>query len=470
MTTAADLGAFVADRSPADLPPAVVDATKRRLLDAAGAVFAADVLPGISAATDAAGGDACTRWASDGARAGPASAAADNAARLRASGAADVFLAPDGPSHPSDAIPACVAAAEYADADGATLVTAVAAAYEVHGELAWHAPAREHGFGPATHGALSAAAGAAVALGLDSEEATNAIALAADHASLDADATHRPVASANAASAGVTAALRAANGTSGPSGVFEAHPVLSALAVDPDDAPVESEDGAACEFADEESEVACEFEGDGEHDHDHDDGFALDPACERVHDALTPRYAGPLAAQPAISAAADLAGRVALDPADVERVTVQTFDAPALDAPTSAVPETPTDAARSLPYAVACALTDRAFGPAHLTGESVADPDLRELADAVTVAEDPGLTAQFDAGLMPAVIAVESADGGVQHSTVGAYPGHPTQPMDWAALTAKVAALTDAERAAALREVCEDAEDGAVADVVAALA
>ncbi|QLC33297.1 MmgE/PrpD family protein [Halarchaeum sp. CBA1220] len=469
MTTAADLGAFVADRSPEDLPPAVVDATKRRLLDAAGAAFAADALPGISAATDAAGGDACTRWASDGARAGPASAAAENAARLRASGAADVFLAPDGPSHPSDAIPACVAAAEYADADGATLLAAVAAAYELHGELAWHAPAREHGFGPATHGALSATAGAAVALGLDSEEATNAIALAADHTSLDADATHRPVASANAASAGVTAALRAANGTPGPRRVFGEHPVLSALAADPDDDPVESAEGAACEFADEE-EVACEFEGDGEHDHDHDDGFALDSACERVHDALTPRYAGPLAAQPAIAAAADLAERAALDPADVERVTVQTFDAPALDAPTSAVPETPTDAARSLPYAVACALTDRAFGPAHLTGESVADPELRDLADAVTVTEDPGLTAQFDAGLMPAVIAVESADGGVQHSTVGAYPGHPTQPMDWEALTAKVGALTDAERAAALREACEDAEDGAVADLVAALA
>ncbi|WP_435100860.1 MmgE/PrpD family protein [Halarchaeum sp. P4] len=469
MTTAADLGAFAADVTFEGLPPAVVDATKRRLLDTAGAAFAADdsaLLDGVSATTDVAGGDACTRWASDGARAGPASAAADTAATVRASGHADAYLAPGGPSYPSDAIPAVVAAAEHADADGETLLTAVAAAYEVHGELAWHVPVREHGLGPATHSALSAAAGAAVALELDAAEAEHAVALAAaDHTSLAVDDGHQPVASANAAAAGVTSALLAANGIEGPTDVFEAHPALHDLTVesDPDpeatagDAEVDAEEGAACEF-------------DGEAAHDHDDGFALEATCERVHDAVSTRYAGMLAAQPAISAAIDLVQRVDIDPADVTSVSLQTFDPLTLETPRTDLPDASDAAGRSLPYALAVALADQSFGPEHLDGGRLEDPEVRRLAESVTVEEEPSLTAQFDAGLMPAVLAVELVDGDVHHTTVGAYPGHPTQPMDWETLEAKVAALVGEERAATLRAACEDVDDAAVGDFLAALA
>lgn len=472
MSLADALADFAADATRADLPPAAADATKRRVFDAACAALAADTprLDAVDATTDVAGGDACTRWAAD-ARAGPASAACANAARVRESGRFDAFIAPDGLAHPSDAIPAVVAAAEAADADGATLVAAVAAAYEAHGELAWHAPVREHDHGPATLSAVGAAVGAAVALGLDAAAARDAVLLAADAAPRDADAT--TLAAANAANAGVTSALLAANGADGPENAIRSHPVFAVLddELASDDADVAAEDADACEFADggDPAADACEFDGDGVDVFGEDTtGFALDPACERVHDAASRRYVAPVAVQSAVTAAADLASRADVDPSDVAAVTLRTFDPLTLPAPTTDPdPATPADAARSLPYALAVALRERTFAPAHC---DPVDPDAVSLARRVTVRETPALTTQVDAGLLPAVLDVELSDGTRHHTEVGAAPGHPTQPMDWDALADTARERLPAERVRELRDACETLDDDGIDALLAALA
>ncbi|GGM58795.1 2-methylcitrate dehydratase PrpD [Halarchaeum rubridurum] len=475
MTTAADIAAFVADVTYDDLSAAVADATKRRLFDAlAVAGVDSDAAAAAADVTAAEGGDACTCWGT-GVRAGPAAATLHNAARVRGSAAADAFLAPDGPSHPSDAVPAVVAAAEAANADGETLVAALAATYEVHGELAWHAPVREHGWSPAVHVLVAAAAGAARARSLDADATRDAIALAvANGASFDGNTDEigaDDFAGPLAARAGVTAASLAAAGVAGPADPFVDHPVLATLlddAVDADDSGADADDetdddtgadaeGAACEFGEDTNSIEA---------HAEEGGFALDPACERVHDAAARRVLGPFAVQAAVAAAADLGARVALDPATVERVVVRTFDPLTLPAPADdPTPDTVGVAARSLSYSVAAALVG---GPTDLA-DTLGDEAVRRLAATVAVEEAPGLTAQFEAGLLPAVVDVERDDGSVHHAEVGAYPGHPTQPMDWDTLEAKAGRLRDGD-AETLRAACQRADEAErVADVLAAL-
>ena len=60
-----------------------------------------------------------------------------------------------------------LAAAEYADASGRELLTALAVAYQVQCRLSDEAPVRAKGFDHTTQGAYAAAAGAAKALRLD---------------------------------------------------------------------------------------------------------------------------------------------------------------------------------------------------------------------------------------------------------------------------------------------------------------
>jgi 2-methylcitrate dehydratase PrpD len=77
--------------------------------------------------------------------------------------------------HPSDNFGAVLAAAELAGADGATLLTALAVAYQVQCRLGDAAPTRQRGFDHATHLAYSVAAGVSRALSLDARCAANAI-------------------------------------------------------------------------------------------------------------------------------------------------------------------------------------------------------------------------------------------------------------------------------------------------------
>src|SRR5690349_16117505 len=63
----------------------------------------------------------------------------------------DSYLAPRETCHPSDNFAAILAAAEMADADGLTLLTALAVAYQVQCRLADEASVRQRGFDHTTH-------------------------------------------------------------------------------------------------------------------------------------------------------------------------------------------------------------------------------------------------------------------------------------------------------------------------------
>jgi 2-methylcitrate dehydratase len=113
-----------------------------------------------------------------GGKSAPDRAALYNGALVRYLDFNDSYLAPGETCHPSDNLAPVLAAAEYAHADGRTLLTALAVAYQVQTRLSEVAPVRAKGFDHTTQGAYAVAAGVARALGMDKLCTANAIAIA----------------------------------------------------------------------------------------------------------------------------------------------------------------------------------------------------------------------------------------------------------------------------------------------------
>ena len=157
----------------------------------------------------------------------PDRAALYNGALVRYLDFNDSFLAPGETCHPSDNLAPVLAAAEYAHADGRTLLTALAVAYQVQNRLSEVAPVRAKGFDHTTQGAYAVAAGVSRALGLDPQRTANAIAIAGT--SLNALRVTRTGALSHwkglaypaTAFAATHAAFLAMRGITGPREVFE---------------------------------------------------------------------------------------------------------------------------------------------------------------------------------------------------------------------------------------------------------
>ena len=94
-----------------------------------------------------------------GGRSAPDRVALYNGALVRYLDFNDSYLAPGETCHPSDNLAPVLAAAEYAHADGGTLLTALAVAYQVQNRLSEVAPVRAKGFDHTTQGAYAVAAG-----------------------------------------------------------------------------------------------------------------------------------------------------------------------------------------------------------------------------------------------------------------------------------------------------------------------
>jgi 2-methylcitrate dehydratase len=417
MVTTLEFAAFVQETEYGDLSADVRAALRGRLLDSIGAAVAAEgassaaVVDRTIEALETRG--ACTRWGRE-QGASPVQTAMYNTALIRDLDAADSFLAPGETSHPSDTVAAVIAAGEYAGATGKELLTGLAIAYEIAGELAWNAPVRDRGFDHVSHTVVSVAAGASKLLGLDREQTRDAIAIAATgHNALRVTRTGSAtawewLASANAARNGVYAALLAAHGMAGPRNAFDGQKGWQTV-------------------------VATPFE------------VELTPG-ERVHDATTNRYVAASAAQSAIEGILGLAEKQGLDPAGVAGIKLETFASAkrALGGGEGNPYEVDTreQAGRSLPYLLAAALLDRELSRAQYDPERIRRNDVQELLRIVGVTEDPALTARFEEGALPAVLDVTMADGTTYRVEKDAARGHPTRPLDRNGLEAKFEAVT----------------------------
>ena len=274
-----------------------------------------------------------------GGRSAPDRAALYNGALVRYLDFNDSYLAPHETCHPSDNLGAVLAAAELANADGATLLTALAVAYQVQCRLSDAAPVRDRGFDHTTHLAYSVAAGVSRALSLDAPHTANAIAISgtalnALRVTRTGTLSHwKGLAAPFAASAATQATLLAQRGITGPAELFEGNKGFVQSIAGP---------------------------------------FAIDwrrEGLDRVERTIIKRYNAEIHSQTAIEAALQLQRQYGFDASDVETVEVDVFDVAHRiigggEEGDKTLVFTKEDADHSLPYLIAVALLDHTVMPA----------------------------------------------------------------------------------------------------------
>ena len=350
-----------------------------------------------------------------GGRSAPDRAALYNGALVRYLDFNDSYLASRETCHPSDNLGAVLAAAELANADGATLLTALAVAYQVQCRLSDAAPVRDRGFDHTTHLAYSVAAGVARALSLDAPHTSDAIAISgtalnALRVTRTGTLSHwKGIAAPFAASAATQATLLAQRGITGPAELFEGNKGFMHSIAGP---------------------------------------FAIDwrrEGLDRVERTIIKRYNAEIHSQTAIEAALELQRNHGFAGSDVEKVEVDVFDVAYRiigggEEGDKTLVFTKEDADHSLPFLIAVALLDRTVMPAQFTPERLQRADVQTLLCRVIVRPRPEYSARFPEE-MPSRVTVTLTDGRVLTLALSDYPGFRTRPQTWDAAVAKFTTL-----------------------------
>jgi 2-methylcitrate dehydratase len=346
-----------------------------------------------------------------GGKTAPDRAAFLNGALVRYLDFNDSFLSKGETCHPSDNLAPVLAAAEYARADGRTLLTALAVAYEVQIRLSERAPVRSKGFDHTTQGAYAVAAGVSRALGLDAKQTANAVAIAGT--SLNAlrvtrtgSLSHWKGLAYPATSFGAThAALLAKRGITGPREVFEGNKGFS--------------DAIAGQF-----ELGWEDEG-----------------LEAVTRTILKKFNAEIHSQSAIEALLELRAEHDVDPGEVEKIELDTFQV-AYDIigggeeGSKYEVSTKEEADHSLPYLLAVALIDGQVLPAQYRRERIAADDVQGLLRRVEVRPDEQLSEHFPEQ-HSARLRLHLRGGRVLEREQRDYEGFTTRPMSWETVAAK---------------------------------
>lgn len=449
LTAVEQLARFVSAASFERISPDAVEQLKLRVLDSLACALGAlgAEVPGIvrGQVEDFGGEPLCTLIG--GGRSAPDRTALYNGALVRYLDFNDSFLAPGETCHPSDNLAAVLAACEYAHADGRTLLTALAVAYQVQCRLSEVAPVRAKGFDHTTQGAYAVAAGVARALGLDERQSADAIAIAGT--SLNAlrvtrtgELSHwKGLAYPATAFAATHAAFLAMRGIGGPRQVFEGNKGF-------------------------EEAIAGRFEIDWQ---------AED--LEAVRGTILKRFNAEVHSQSAIEALLELRAEHGIAAAEVERIELDTFDV-AYDIIGGGEEGSKYDvhskeeADHSLPYMLAVALLDGEVLPAQYEPERIAASEVQELLRRVWVRPAPDLSARFPAE-HPARLRLLLRDGRVLVREKRDYEGFHTRPMGWEEVAAKLGRLApgiDSELRTQLRDAVAVLEQLRVAALMELLA
>jgi 2-methylcitrate dehydratase len=298
-----------------------------------------------------------------------------------------------------------LAAAEYADASGRELLTALAVAYQVQCRLSDEAPVRASGFDHTTQGAYAAAAGTAKALRLGAAETANAVAIAGT--ALNALRVTRTGALSQwkglaypfTAFGAVEATFLAARGITGPARVFEGNKGLMETITGPFEIDWQQED------------------------------------LERVRRTFLKRYNAEIHSQSALQALLELRETHHLDPAAVVRIELETFQV-AYDIIGGGEEgektqiETKEQADHSLPYLLAVALIDGQVLPAQFTPARILSADVQGLLRRVEIRPAADLSARFPAE-HACRVRVHLSGGATLVAERADYEGFLTRPMSW---------------------------------------
>lgn len=313
----------------------------------------------------------------------------------------DTYLSKE-PAHPSDNIPAAIAASEVAGRSGEDLITAIVAAYELQCALCDAASLRAKGWDHVTYGAFSATIAASMLLGLSKDETTHALNIAGTTSPALRQtragelSMWKGCAFANTARNAVFAALLARGGITGPAPVFEGEFGFFKLVSGPFDL------GTLASKKD-------------------------DPY--RITGTYIKYYPAEYHSQSAIGAAIELSREIE-DASTIESVAVKTFRAGYEIIGSGKErwrPKTRETADHSLPFCVAAALLDGNINLSTFT-DRLNDENLLRLVDKVKVEVDGDLDRLYPEAI-PNRIEVRLRSG-VYLTKEIIYPkGHPKNPL-----------------------------------------
>ena len=275
-------------------------------------------------------------------------------------------------THPTTSLP-CSRPPSSRTRMAATLLTALAVAYQVQCRLSDEAPVRDRGFDHTTHLAYSVAAGVSRALSLDAAQTANAIAISGT--ALNALRVTRTGTLSNwkglaapfAASAAMQATLLAQRGITGPAEVFEGNKGFMQSIAGP---------------------------------------FSIDWSSEgldRVERTIIKRYNAEIHSQTAIEAALELQRKNGFDAQRYRAVEVDVFDVAHRiigggEEGDKTLVFTKEDADHSLPYLIAVALLDHTVMPAQFAPERLRAPDVQTLFCRVVVRPREAIHGAFPGG------------------------------------------------------------------------
>ena len=450
VTRVEELAGFVSATRFEQISEAAREQLKLRVLDALGCAFGAldgDPPRMIAAQVREFGGAPLATLIGAG-RSAPDRAALYNGALARYLDFNDSFLAPGETCHPSDNLPPVLAAAEYAHADGRTLMTALAVAYQVQTRLSEVAPVRARGFDHTTQGAYAAAAAVARALGLDERRTASAIAIAgtalnALRVTRTGELSHWKVLAYPAtASAATSAAFLAMRGITGPREVFEGNKGFIETISGPFELDWTAED------------------------------------LESVTRTILKEFNAEIHSQSAIEALLALRAEHGIRAQDVARIELDTFQV-AYDIIGGGEEgskyeiATKEEADHSLPYLLAVAMLDGQVLPEQYVPQRIAAADVQDLLRRVHVSPDAELSRRFPQQ-HSARIRVHLHDGRVLEREQHDYEGFTTRPMGWDAVVAKFDRLAepyiDARRRARITEAVSDLDQLTVEHLTGLLA
>jgi 2-methylcitrate dehydratase len=274
-----------------------------------------------------------------------------------------------GTGHPSDMIPAVLAAADVRRADGRSVITAIAVAYEAFCRIADRVALK--GWDQGMFAAIGAACGAGKILGLDRAAMGNAISIAITSGvplgvtRIGELSMWKGCATAAAIRTGVFAAELAAEGLTGPGHPFEGRDGLwQHLGI--------------------EAPKWERFGGTGE--------------AFRINATSFKAYPSVIHTQGPIGLTLELRRQVSVP--QIESVRVATYGEAVRRTAAEAEkwdPETRETADHSIPYLVAAAIRDGAVTPATFTPSRIKDLALRPVIKKLTVVEEPEFTRRYPA-------------------------------------------------------------------------
>ena len=402
-----------------DIPESARKEAKRFLLDSVGCALAAldheDMKQAYSYIELLGGSDQAT-IIGHGTRTNAPNAALMNSLLVRAMDYNDIYWKQD-PSHPSDIIPAALAAGEMSEATGEDLIVGIVIAYELEmrmclaanpgvREVGWHHASLTQFVSPLVAGRM---------LGLSEDQLVAAAGISgSSHFTLGGVvAGHltnmKNTADPMATEAGVRAALLAQTGYTGSEQLFEGKEgvfeVISNVTWDPE----KMLSGLGEEFM----ITEC--------------GYKAFPTEALTHQPIT--------------AALEVMAENEIDPHEVEQVIVKTTTrgADILSDPSKYQPTTKETADHSLPYCIAVAIAKGNVLPSDFEEEALKDPFVWELLPKIKVVADPEIDELFPK-VKRAIVSITTSNGETYSKQEDHAKGRAERPLSNAELIDKFSA------------------------------